>query len=452
MKKQISVLLAAALGVSMLAGCSSSKEAATTAAEANTTAVEQQGESSQAGNASGETVELRAAWWGNQTRTDATIAAFAQCAAANNVKFTYEYNSYDSYWETLDTQSVGNNMPDIITQVTDQFAGYINNGLLVDLTPYVENGTIDLSDCEDAYISGGKYGDGFYGVPLGTNVMTIIYNPELFAAAGVEEPSGDWKWSDFVATARAIHEKTGVQTENIALGMPRYLLEPMIRSKGQSLYSEDGKQFGFDDDTKAEIVQVIQDCYDLVKEGVFVDPEEQLLWKDNSERALCKGEAAMGMNWSSSFTAFSGYYDLDLKMATQPVFDDATTQGMYLRPAQFFSITKDSKNPEMAAKAISYFVNDSEANKTLNGERGIPAVTGIRSQLKETASDTDKKVYDFMDVVVDSCREADPAEPSTSRQCVEVLNNNVNEVMYGQMTAQECVDSWMEQSIDILAK
>jgi len=57
-----------------------------------------------------------------------------------------------------------------------------------------------------------------------------------------------------------------------------------------------------------------------------------------------------------------------------------------------------------------------------------------------------------MDEVVDYCRDADPAEPSTSRQCVEVLNNNVNELMYGQMTAQECVDSWMEQSLEILAK
>lgn len=226
----------------------------------------------------------------------------------------------------------------------------------------------------------------------------------------------------------------------------------MIRSKGQSLYSVDGKGFGFDDATKAQMVSVIQDCYDLVQEGVFVDPEDQLLWKDNSERALCKGEAAMGMNWSSVFSTFSGYYDLDLAMATQPLFDDATTQGMYLRPAQFFSITKDCENPEMAARAISFFVNDSEANTILNGERGIPAVTSVREQLKATASETDKKVYDFMDVVIEYCRDADPAEPSTSRQCVEVLNNNVNEVMYGQMTAQECIDSWMEQSLDILAK
>lgn len=224
MKKQLSILLAMALAATALAGCGGSSSNDTTTA-ADTTAAQTANETTTQAQAetSGEGVELRVAWWGNQTRTDATIAAFDQFAAANQAKFTYEYNSYDSYWETLATQSVGNNMPDIITQVTDQFAGYINNGLLIDLTPYVEDGTIDLSDCEDAYITGGNYGDGFYGVPLGTNVMTIIYNPALFEAAGVEVPSGDWKWSDFVETARTIYEKTGVQTENVALGMPRYL-------------------------------------------------------------------------------------------------------------------------------------------------------------------------------------------------------------------------------------
>jgi multiple sugar transport system substrate-binding protein len=249
-----------------------------------------------------------------------------------------------------------------------------------------------------------------------------------------------------------MYEKAGVKTENIALGMPRYLLEPMIRSKGQSLYSEDGKGFGFDEETKAEIVQVIQDCYDLTQEGVFVDPGDQLLWKDNSERALCTGEAAMGMNWSSQFSNFSGYYNQNLEMTTQPLFDDATEKGMYLRPAQFFSVTKDCADPETAAKAISFFINDKESNETLNGERGIPAAKTIREDLKASADENGKKVYDFMDSVVDYCRAADPAEPSASRQCVEVLNNNVNEVMYGQMTAQECVDSWMEQSLEILAK
>lgn len=452
MKKRVLACAVAAAGIA-LAGCSGSSPE---------TSAEAQAESTQAGGAAGQTSaasegaesgeNIRIAWWGNQTRADATIAAFDAFAEKNNADFTYEYNSYDAYWETLATQSVGNNLPGIIQQVTDQYAGYINSGLLVDLTPYVENGSLDLSDCDDAYISGGNYKGGFYGVSLGANVMTFMYNEDLFAAAGVEPPKMGWTWSDFVATAREIYEKTGVQTENVALGMPRYLLEPMIRSKGQSLYSEDGLGFGFDDATKAEIVQVLQDCYDLTQEGVFVNPGDQLLWKDNSERAICTGEAAMGMNWSSLFSNFAGYFSQNLAMTTQPLFDDGTELGMYLRPAQFFSVTKDCTDPETAAKAISFFINDEEANEILNGERGIPAAKTIRENLRAKAEGNEKTVYEFMDAVVDYCRDADPAEPSTSRQCVEVLNNNVNELMYGQMTAQECVDSWIEQSLEILAK
>lgn len=446
MKKKLGILLGAAI-LASLAGCGKTKEADLPQSS------EKAAESSMAGKEKKqEDNEIRVAWWGNQKRTDATIDAFETFAQEHGAKFNYEYNSYDAYWETLATQSVGRNLPGIIQQVTDQFAGYINNGLLMDLTPFVESGALDLSDCDDVYISGGNYKDGFYGVSLGTNVMTMMYNKDLFQVAGVEEPSMDWKWSDFVQTARAIHQKTGMKTENVALGMPRYLIEPMIRSKGQSLYSEDGKEFGFDDETKAEIVAVIQDCYDLAQEGVFVEAGDQLLWKDNSERGICTGDAAMGMNWSSQFSNFSGYYDQNLEMTTLPMFDDGTEKGMYLRPAQFFSITSDCPDPEMAAKAISYFINDKSANEKLNGERGIPASKRVREALKEKASDTDKKVYDFMDSVVEFCRDSDAAEPSASRQCVEVLNNNVNEVMYGQMTAQECVDSWMAQSLDILSK
>ena len=328
MKKQLSLLMAAAIAAAAMSGCSGSENtAATTAAKteaANGQATQE--EKTEAPAASGESI--RVAWWGNQKRADATIAAFDAFAKESGVNFTYEYNSYDAYWETLATQSVGNNLPGIVQQVTDQYAGYINNGLLLDLTPYVESGALDLSDCDEAYISGGNYKDGLYGVSLGTNVMTIMYNADLFEAAGVEPPKMGWTWSDFVQTARDIYAKTGVQTENIALGMPRYLLEPMIRSKGQSLYSEDGKGFGFDDETKAQIVQVLQDCYDLTQEGVFVDPGDQLLWKDNSERALCTGEAAMGQNWSSQFSNFSGYYNQNLEMTTQPLFDGATEKGM----------------------------------------------------------------------------------------------------------------------------
>ncbi|MEI3182399.1 MAG: extracellular solute-binding protein [Lachnospiraceae bacterium] len=369
MKKQLSLLMAAAIAAAAMSGCSGSGNTAATTA-AKTEAADGQAtqeEKTEAPAASGESI--RVAWWGNQKRADATIAAFDAFAKESGVNFTYEYNSYDAYWETLATQSVGNNLPGIVQQVTDQYAGYINNGLLLDLTPYVESGALDLSDCDEAYISGGNYKDGLYGVSLGTNVMTIMYNADLFEAAGVEPPKMGWTWSDFVQTARDIYAKTGVQTENIALGMPRYLLEPMIRSKGQSLYSEDGKGFGFDDTDEGSDRAGAPGLLRSDPGGRVCGSRRSAPLEGQLRARPVHRRGGDGPELKLQFSNFSGYYNQNLEMTTQPLFDGATEKGMYLRPAQFFSVTKDCPDPEAAAKAISFFINDKGANEILNGER-----------------------------------------------------------------------------------
>lgn len=100
MKKQLSLLMAAAIAAAAMSGCSGSGNTAATTA-AKTEAADGQAtqeEKTEAPAASGESI--RVAWWGNQKRADATIAAFDAFAKESGVNFTYEYNSYDAYWET----------------------------------------------------------------------------------------------------------------------------------------------------------------------------------------------------------------------------------------------------------------------------------------------------------------------------------------------------------------
>ena len=131
MKKSLLFLAAAAVAGVAVTGCSGNSDEKPTAIQNENTQADASGKNASANGKTGE--GIRIAWWGNQKRADATIAAFDAFAEANGADFTYEYNSYDAYWETLATQSVGNNLPGIVQQVTDQYAGYINNGLLLDL-------------------------------------------------------------------------------------------------------------------------------------------------------------------------------------------------------------------------------------------------------------------------------------------------------------------------------
>lgn len=67
----------------------------------------------------------------------------------------------------------------------DQF---IKNDLLVDLTPYVENGTIDISNINENILNSGKTDDGLYAIPIGINVPALMYNKTLLDENGIENP------------------------------------------------------------------------------------------------------------------------------------------------------------------------------------------------------------------------------------------------------------------------
>ena len=50
--------------------------------------------------------------------------------------------------------------------------------------------------------------DSIYGIPVGFTTHCLFYNKDLFAQAGVEEPTEDWTWDDLQTAAKTISEKT----------------------------------------------------------------------------------------------------------------------------------------------------------------------------------------------------------------------------------------------------
>ena len=42
------------------------------------------------------------------------------------------------------------------------------------------------------------------GVPALVDNLAVVYNKDLFAKAGIPEPTGDWTWDDLRAAAKAI--------------------------------------------------------------------------------------------------------------------------------------------------------------------------------------------------------------------------------------------------------
>ena len=183
MKKKLAVLLTAALAAASLTACggsSSSGSSDTSAADTNTS------QSAQSDGGSSDSSSLVMAWWGNQTRNERTQKILDMYSEENpGVTIDGQFSEFNDYWNKLATAAAGHSMPDIVQMDYKYLQQYVNNNLLVDLTPYIEDGTIDTASCNQDVLNSGKVGDGLYALCNGINAPALLYNKTLLDENGI---------------------------------------------------------------------------------------------------------------------------------------------------------------------------------------------------------------------------------------------------------------------------
>ena len=121
---------------------------------------------------------------------------------------------------------------------SDTSAADTNNNLLVDLTPYIEDGTIDTASCNQDVLNSGKVGDGLYALCNGINAPALLYNKTLLDENGITVKD-NMTMDEFIALSREIEEKTGYKT-NLCYNQNEQFLEYFLRADDIVLY-QDGK-------------------------------------------------------------------------------------------------------------------------------------------------------------------------------------------------------------------
>ena len=404
-------------------------------------------------------IELRVAWWGGQERHNNTMAAMDAYAEANGIKIGYEYNSWSSYFETLATQSVGKNLPDMLQMSTTDIINYATNGQIIDLNQFVEEGIIDLTYVDPASLSGGTVNGMLAGFTTGTNTVTVIYNKAIFDQAGVEYPADDWTWSEYIETVQAIYEATGIPSDIPFLTEARWVVETWVRAFGYDFFSEDGKSLPWADDenVKAAIASAIQDIYDGVQAGYFIDPEVQLAWATTEENYIVQGKSACAFLLSNYYGVYAAALDPEqgeLGMAMLPTIDDGEQSGMYLNSNMYWCISSNTQHPEEAAKLLNYMINSTDAAAVIGTDRGISLSSAVRDYLanSESTDAATTMVLNYVSEVSKVVSTVNPADPANSAEPISVLKVDYQAVMYGEMSAEDCVKDFVEQATIMLAK
>ena len=139
-------------------------------------------------------------------------------------------------------------------------------------------------------------------------------------------------------------------------------------------------------------------------------------------------------------------------MAMLPKMDDGEKSGMYLNSNMYWCISSNCTQPEVAAAALNYMINSTDAAAVIKTDRGISLSSEVRNFLA-TSKDTDAYTANVLNYVSDVSgvvAAVNPADPAHSAEPISVLKNDYTAVMYGEMTAEDCVADFVEQATALL--
>src|SRR6202045_812295 len=126
-------------------------------------------------------------WLWDALQLPAYQAAAAAFEKANpDIKVKITQISWGDYWTTLSTGFVSGTAPDVFTDHLARYPEFLQNDLLVDLTPMIQRDKVPTDIyLGDLYKVWGKDGKQ-YGFPKDWDTIALIYNKAMLAKAGVD--------------------------------------------------------------------------------------------------------------------------------------------------------------------------------------------------------------------------------------------------------------------------
>lgn len=391
---------------------------------------------------------LTIAWWGNQDRNEKQDKVDKAFAAANEgVTIDGQPSEWGGYWEKLATAAAGDSMPDVIAMDYSYVNEYVENGLVIPIDDYISDGTIDTSNIADSVLDSGKKDDKQYFISMGSSSPAMIYNKTLLDEAGITLPEDGMTVDEFKDIAKQVYEKTGVKT-NFRYNEASELLEYVMRGEGKTLFEED--KLGVD----AADVEEYFDVYEEgVKEGWHIAPETfaQITPGSVDQDPVVFGTDPAAKSWvsfkfTSQLPAMQALTEDDLALAPWPAAD--VKKANYIKPGMFWAISKDCKNPKLAAEFINYYTNNEEAAKIMGTDRGLPVSSAMLETITPDLSENDQEVATFLqDVVTPNSSAINPPSPAAASAVnSELLPDFEQQIAYGKISAKDAAAQFVEQA------
>lgn len=374
---------------------------------------------------------LSQSWWGGATRAPLQQAVIDLFVEENpDVSIEMQQAEFDAYWDRIAVQASGGNLPDV-TQMQDRYLAQFSSALL-DLQPFIDDGTIDISGIDPAVLASGQVEGKQVMIPSSFSYRGLEYDAELFASAGLKEPDGTTTWKELsnnlkkLATSQVLPAGTYAATNQCGVDAIFYSY-----LKSQSVDVFEGDEVAFNVDEAAEHFSYWLDLQNAgaVPPADFQSSNEGGTVEDSM---FTKGMTALQTVPANQYVA-STTRGGDIKLAGVPIGPSGAGNKLIVSGQ---SIGANSDNPREAAKFIDFFVNDEEAALAYQANNGIPSANSAR----EALSSQEIYAVDFYDTITDNFASFAPP-PAASADLDASLIRACEQVMFGNASPKEAAET-----------
>ena len=390
---------------------------------------------------------LNVTWWGNEVR-DSRTQRVLKLYQDENDGILIEGKSYpvSDYWDRMEVHAAGKTMPDLLQMGYNELNSYAGKELLLDLTPYIEDGTLDVSDIPQNVLDLGKSGDGVYGIASGINAQCLFYNKTVTDECGITMKD-NMTLDEFIEIARIVAEQTGYRANLCPIDGDIFVT---LWSRAEGIQITGPEVPVADADAYVPFFRILEQG---IEEGWHLRPDYGDMTAIETD-PLVYGSIPRTMAWctvhggSNLLSAFQAAAPKGTEIGITTVPTSHPEKSNFLNPSMFFSVSADTEHPEEAVKLINYLINSEEANNILLGERGMPASSVIAEKIIEKLPRAERRAMEFLEEAIIPCSsEIDPPGPEGMIELVSTLEEILGKVSSGECTAEEAAELYYAEEV-----
>lgn len=419
------LLVVAVLSLVLITGCGGNDTSSTNDSSESDASSTSTGNGTNSSSEAAEKITI-AVW--NEPNPNEELNMYAQCEKATGIDVEVTVIPESEYSSKLNQMvATGDDSIDIYVIWENDISNFAQVQGIDPMDNYLKDSSMNTDDFIDAVAQLSDGLGGTYGLPWCAATEIMFYNQDMFDAVGLEYPTNDWTYEEYLQAVEKLTVKAADGTTKVyGSALPNVQTWwAGIGGAGDQVYNPETGQLVIGDGA----ISFIDDCKTMVENGFMPEPSS------DTADLFAAGKAAISWQGSWNIGTYGDELAFNWDIATIPT-DEKKYNTLH---TGFYSINSKSQNKDAAFKVIEYLMG--EEGQTINSK-----ASGNPSAIKSIADKGAWKVetavtIDNWDAMTDSL-----ASGVFGYTCLPsgVTNNAIGDfeaAVLGQLTPEQAVEN-----------